>query len=278
MATTFNPDQIGGHSGQKPLRMNASAIKWSIAVFLAAVLLVSCSPAPLRLADTNWQLYRMRDTLRSEQSVETIIEPYRTVLAAEMEEVIGQASVSMTRGQPESTLGNFMADLMMAMSPAYFDEPADLAVHNPGGLRIPEISAGAVRVSDVYQLMPFDNTLVMMTMRGNELVPLFERMAASGGWPLSKEVSFQIRDGKPENVVVSGEPLELERVYRVVMPDYVANGGSNCDFLRGLPYKDSGVFTRDVIIEYIRAEQAAGRSLSAEIDGRVLREGDRSDH
>ena len=243
---------------------------WTAIVVPALLLFHSCS-APLQVSDAEWQLYRMVDTLEAEDpNIQLIVSPYRNVIQEEMEEVIGQASVSLTRGRPESTLGNFMGDLIMARGPDYFDEPADFAIHNPGGLRIPEINPGVVRVSDIYQLMPFDNTIVLLEMTGDQLPMLFNRMAQSGGWPISKEVNFHISEGEATNVLISGKPIEPERVYRILMPDYVAVGGSDCDFLVEMPRKDSGVFTRDIIIEYIRSEQAEGRPLSAKIEGRII--------
>lgn len=252
------------------IRFTTAILSLSLLLASGLTALSSCSQV-MHEADVSWNTYRMADTVAvADSGILTLIAPYREKLEEDMEVVIGQAAQPLTKGSPESTLGNWMADLMMNMSEQYFTEPVDFAIHNQGGLRIPEIPAGPIKVSTIYQLMPFDNVMVMVEMNGERAGQLFERMAEARGWPVSEEVRYQIQEGQPKNIQIRGEPLEENRIYRVAMPDYVANGGDNCDFLRGLPQQSSGKFTRDVIIAYIRQQTTAGQTVEAQLNGRVV--------
>jgi len=80
-----------------------------------------------------------------------------------------------------------------------------------------------------------------------------------------------IEEGKAKEVRINGQRIDPEKEYQVAMPDYVANGGDSSSFLLDLPQNDTGVFMRDVVIEYIKEKTAAGEPLRFPVDGRIKR-------
>ena len=138
--------------------------------FLAAVLLLAglgCA-RPLSHPVIQPQIYPIDADVRVEDSPETetmraTIAPYAAQLDEAMNEVLAEVGAPLTKGQPESSLGNWTADLLLAAARDLFpDQKVAFAVQNYGGLRISEIGAGPLIVSEIYELMPFDNELVLV--------------------------------------------------------------------------------------------------------------------
>ena len=235
--------------------------------FIILVLLASCKP-----------VYHLAKVEKSSQSVQPgaidtkvdqSIAPYRNQLTEAMETVIGRCTKTMIKDRPESPLGNWFGDALVAIANTVSSSPVDFAVQNFGGIRISNLTAGPVKVGTIYELMPFDNYLIILTLDSTELIQFINHMAASGGWPISKGITYSIRDGHAENILLNGEAIRGDRGYRVALPDYVANGGDNCDFFKDNPQETTGLLIRDGLIQYVKEETEKGHTIDAVKDGRV---------
>ena len=123
-------------------------------------------------------------------------------------------------------------------------------------------------VGKIFELMPFDNILVLQKLKGSELQQLLDLIAARGGWPVAG-MTMQIKDKKAINVMVGGKPLDPNAVYSVVNSDFVANGGDNADLLKALPRDTKGYLMRDALFDYINKLKREGKNITARIENRV---------
>lgn len=198
-----------------------------------------------------------------------LIDPYKDSVNNSMNKVIGRALVSIDKKKPESALGNFMADAMLYSARSKFNLPVDLAFVNYGGIRITQLPAGDVTIGKVFELMPFDNLLIVQEVKGNILQQFLDLTAASGGWPVSEGISMEIKDKKAINVKVNGKPLDPDQTYLIANSDYVINGGDNVTMFKDLPQNNIGYLMRDAIIDYIAYLKAQGKDISAKLENRV---------
>ncbi|OAV44904.1 5'-nucleotidase C-terminal domain-containing protein [Lewinella sp. 4G2] len=195
-------------------------------------------------------------TSESVDEVAGLIAPYKAQLDAKMNRVLAEIVTPLKKGSPESNLGNWMADIMQVAATEYYpDHPIAFAATNSGGLRVSEIGAGPLIVSEIYELMPFDNKLVVLPLTGVQVKEFINHIANSGGWPVSDELRVN-RSGGKLNVKIKGRALDPAATYYVATIDYVANGGSNSSMLKGIPQIETGYFLRDVLIDF------AGRSTA----------------
>lgn len=215
------------------------------------------------------QRYPIEENTSADSAILAIIAPYKAQLTAAMNVAIGQVDTALYKQRPEGTLNNFVADLLYDRSMAYYPDSLDFAMANYGGLRLPSIPKGPITIGKVYELMPFDNQIVILEMDGKLLQRFLDHVASLGGWPVSSQLRFSINDNKAVNVTIHGKPIEANQTYTLAIPDYIANGGDRCDFLKNVKRKDTGVLIRDAIIEYIRLQTEQGKSLSATLDERV---------
>lgn len=202
------------------------------------------------------------------QRMSATIAPYKAQLDDRMTRPLATVATPLTKGAPESSLGNWAADLLDAAARATFpDRPIAFTSMNQGGMRVQEIGTGPLLVSEIYELMPFDNELVLLELTGAELTEYVNHIANSGGWPVSGQLSVR-RQGGQLSVRLSGQPVDPAAAYVIALPDYVAGGGSGARMLVGKPPVKSGLLVRDLLIEY--AAKAEG-PIDVRPDGSRMR-------
>lgn len=212
--------------------------------------------------------YRIEKDTKKDSSLIHFLEPYSASLNASMNEVIGFSNSNLSARQPESALGNFMADCMKEMAEKKFMTNVDAGFMNQGGIRS-YIPKGNITVGKIFELMPFDNLVVLQKLSGTVLQDFLDKAAADGGWPVSKGVTMQIKNKKAVAVMINGKPLVANASYTIANSDYIANGGSDCDMLRGIPQVSKGYLLRDALIGYVKDLTKQGKPLDAEIENRV---------
>lgn len=239
-------------------------------LFFAASLFftTACKPTRTFIADQKISQYKINVADNRDTSVEKTIQPYRAKMSVQMDEIIGTAAKELSSGGNESTLGNWVCDVMMEQSVKFIGTQADMAFTNSGGLRIRSIMKGNITVGKIYELMPFDNLYVLVQCDSSMMQKLCDVLAQKGGGPLSG-VRFEIDHQKAKNITVGGKPLKSDQTYQVATIDYLVNGGSDMGFLKPLPQKNKGVFLRDVLIEGVRTAKRKGKAIDAVVDGRA---------
>lgn len=240
--------------------------------FIAILLIISlssCAKKVWQVTDADTKYYRFDDKLdaTADQSVDELIEPYRAELDAEMNEVIGEIAHDMSKRLPESTLGNFVAELLKDQTEMIIGDSLDFAMQNHGGLRINSLAKGPINRGKVFELMPFDNMLVVITADGKVIKKLFDVVAYKGGWPMTDDINLSIKDTIAAEVLIHGKPIDDNKMYKFAINDYIANGGDNCDFLSEGKIETLNITVRDAIIDYL--ERTKGTKHSSKITGRV---------
>jgi len=139
-------------------------------------------------------------------------------------------------------------------------------MQNYGGIRIGEIPEGPITRGKIFELMPFDNMLVVLECPGNITAKLLHSFAASGGAPVSGNISMLIDGNKASHIKINGKSFDPNKTYRIAMPDYIARGGDKSDYLMDLPMLDTGVLIRDAIIESVKNSK---EPIMVKLDGRI---------
>jgi 2',3'-cyclic-nucleotide 2'-phosphodiesterase (5'-nucleotidase family) len=198
------------------------------------------------------------------------ISPYKKKLDSAMNVVIGFAPEALMKQQPESNLGNFFSDVMLRR--AYRLSNADtsmiVTVFNYGGLRT-SVPQGQVSVGNMFEVMPFENQLVLFPMKGSDLLRVLTVAADKGGAPVGG-IRFEIADKKPRNVSVHQVPLDTNKTYTVVTSDYLANGGDYF-FSVAAPKNvtNTNLLLRDILIESCKELSSQNKPIAAKPDGRI---------
>lgn len=246
--------------------LNSRKAKSVVVGFLA--LLVSCQRFLAPVPQLPESLPVVVEGVKPDSLAEATISPYRLQVIQKMEEVIGTAPAPLAKGIGESALGNFVTDLMLQHARNLSNGPVDLAVTNIGGLRV-AIPEGEITVGHIYELMPFENELVVLTLSGTTLGDLFAYAATRRDAPMAG-ASYTIQNGHPHDIRINGHPFDPGKTYRVVTTDYFASGGDQALFFQeALATEKTGLTFRDAIIRHIRHLTARGQPVTAKLEGRV---------
>lgn len=229
--------------------------------------LVSCAHKPQVVSSMQAEFLPVDSTLDAIQdsSYLAALEPLKASLEEQLMIPLGYAPEALTSGRPESTLLNWACDALKAKADEAQEElglthSVDFAVVNAGGLRC-EWAAGDITFRHVFELMPFDNELVILTLPGTEVMLLAENRRAQYGQGVSRELRVT-----PTDVTLNGLPINPEQDYFVATSDYLSGGA---DGLHALTHFTERVLTgkkiRDLYIDYVREV----RIVEASIDGRM---------
>ncbi len=197
-----------------------------------------------------------------------VMDQYQYQLSEAVNRTIGTSTRLMTASAPESYLSNLLSDLLLSQANTRSEQPMEVAIINLGGIRAP-LKEGPVTVGDIYKIMPFENELVLLTLKGEDLKAIFDHLAVSGGEGLAG-ATLEIKAGKATRILIGGQPLDEARLYKVATMDYLAAGNSGMTaFLKAVERIDTHLKVRDCYIEQIERLTAAGKALDAKLDGRI---------
>jgi 2',3'-cyclic-nucleotide 2'-phosphodiesterase (5'-nucleotidase family) len=212
-------------------------------------------------------IYHRIDNNQSQvdSAVYKIIKPYKSQLDAKMSEVIGYNSTEMVKAKPSSSLTNFIADATIAGYEKKSGKHLDAVMMNYGGIRLNSLGAGDIMVGEIFEIMPFENYLVIIQMKGNSVKQLLNKIASSGGWPISNGTGFTIQDSMATDIIIDNRAFDDSKTYTIGLPDYVANGGDDMSFLKGLPREDTGFLLRELIMLYVKDKKKIDADQSMRI-------------
>ena len=198
-----------------------------------------------------------------------MIDSYTEDLSEKMEEVLGYCPKTLSKGNPESPLGNLTADAMIWSARECFGTDADVSIYNSGGIRS-SIYKGDVTLGDVYATYPFDNKISLVTMTGKELKSLFDAIARMGGMPVNSDVRLVISNSKVKSLTIRGKEIDEKATYTLATIDYLVNTE---DYLQNiLSRRDSEEYVRDWFGKYFkfRADNDPKGQITASKEGRII--------
>ena len=244
-----------------------SKIYFKITYLLLAVFLITACKTYYPVSQQQ-ALIKVNNSVKEDASVKTYYKPFKDSLDKIMKVPLAVLAEDLTKKQPESTLGNLMADMLKVKTEEYYGQKIDIAVLNYGGIRVPSLTKGTLMIEHAYLLMPFDNYLTVQILSGQQLNDFCDSIAMKNGWPVSG-ISFQIKNGKAINILVNKEPIDLSKKYHLATNDYLSNGGDGMAMLKNIPQIQTGKLFRDAIIEYWKAETKSGKKSSATLENRI---------
>ena len=217
----------------------------------------------------SWGRVEVTSELDAKPSAEAaaIVAPYKASVDSMMAPPLGLSRVAMNAKRPESLLGNWAADVMVEGGTATGLEPADMGLVNVGGLRnnMPE---GVVRRGDIMLISPFENYVVVLEMKGRDLLELMRNIAAVKGEGVSSSVRMEITaNGELLSATVGGKEIDPHRIYTVATIDYLAEGNDRMYALKkAVKRHETGLLAREVMMEYVLKH----RVIDSKIEGRIV--------
>lgn len=212
--------------------------------------------------------HKITPVKKQDEKIIALLRPYADSVNKSMNDVIVVSDKVIEKGQPEGALGDLLADIMLASARRIFNTHVDAAILNDGGIRMSWLPAGNITRGRLFELMPFDNMIVLQKLPGNVLQSFLDHIASKKGWPVSG-ITMQIKDANAIDVKINGVPLDMAAMYTIALPDYVAGGGDDAAMLRNIPQQNNGYIFRDEMIAYLSGLNKQGLKVNATTENRV---------
>lgn len=212
-------------------------------------------------------------SIKDDPAVDQMLVVYGPKVRA-LDVVIGKLKGELRKGGiGAGSLGNFVADGMRAEAIVKVGKHVDLALMNGGGLRRQTIGEGDLRARDIFELLPFENALVTLDLTGEQLLKLLGVIVTSREAQSGARITYVIKADKSAALQAAkfgNKEIDPSAIYTIVTIDYLVNvGGERYGVLReGKNTKALGITLRDAIMDYVKAETAAGRDIKPSLDGR----------
>lgn len=192
--------------------------------------------------------------------IESFIKPYRESIDKDMSEVLAYApeTLEKSKGEWQTSIGSLQADITLASANKILQlrekKSVEICLLNHGGIRA-IIPQGNVTTRTAFELMPFENNLVVVALKGEQIVEMVNYIIKERKpHPLSGIQIILNKDGKSyKSISVQGKPLDLNRTYYVATNDYLYNGGDSMYFFKkGSAVYDLDYKLRNVWIDYFK--------------------------
>ena len=244
-------------------------------LLLAVLFVIACNRRAHVTAVTPGYVVMNDSVAQADSAIHVLLTPYKLQLDSIMNEVVGRTSVALPneKGKLETLLGNFVADVCLARANAVYHpqdgQPAQICILNNGGLRA-SLPQGEITRRNVFELMPFDNEIVVVTLSGAKTWDLIRFAAAAGGMPVAGIRIGLHPDKTPGEVLINGVAFDSTKTYKVVTSDYLASGGDKMAFLKNpLKYETTGYLIRNAIMDSFIEKHKAGQMITPALDGRM---------
>lgn len=251
---------VGGHSHtflSRPIRGENGTLIVQAGHYLikAGRAVLEIDPETKKVVASSDELLELwPDRLGENPAVKAIVDRHAEAVGKIFETVVATAPVLLGRdADKESALGDWMADCYRESL------GVDTALQNGGGIRA-ELPAGPVTLRSIFGVMPFDNVLVTLKMKGSDLRAVLDHGAGMGKIAQISGASVEYRRPAPAgervaSAAVGGAPLDDAKVYSIATLDFLTSGGDGYSvFDRFVSSETTGALARDVLTACARKQ------------------------
>ncbi|AXA34090.1 bifunctional metallophosphatase/5'-nucleotidase [Francisella adeliensis] len=202
-------------------------------------------------------LAKVTKDLADDKEVNAIIEKYNSSVKDELEKVITTAPKPLSDktqdGHYNVPLTYTLANIMKV------DTHSDVALLNTHGVRR-SLPSGNISYSMIYEVMPFDNMVVTMDIKGSNLLDLVKHSLQfigdeQSGIFAGVKIALN-KDSSIKSTTINNKPLDKNKYYKLATIDFLVSGGDGFIFKGFKNYKDTSIPVREVIVSYWQGKTA----------------------
>ena len=253
--------------------MRAKLCKISVLVLICFVLhkiTISCEEKNKRLDFIRGEQVEVSTEISEDETFKQLVSPYKLDLDNKINEVLcyNPRMLDKREAELESSIGNLLADACFVAGDSILrsvkGRGIDFAVFNYGGIRA-AIQKGNVTIEDVYQVMPFENRLVVVELNPDQVRSLIDYLIRQHKAHPISGIKLKLSENNKSEVFIGNKKWDPNKKYHVLTIDYLQHGGGNMTFLKEPDYLYvSDLKVRDVLIRNFRSLD----TLRARLDGR----------
>ena len=207
-------------------------------LIILAFYITACKQEKKHLTRIEGKQISISDNLDINTEIDAIIKPYREYVNKDLDSVLAYAvhTYSKSDGDLNTAIGNFMADVIYKQANPVFKSRTghtiDMVLLNHGGIRS-IISKGNVTTRTAFKIMPFENSIVVVALKGKSINDLINYLKNSKrAHPISKLKLTLDKDYNISEALINGKTIDTLKTYYVATNDYLYNGGDRMTFFK----------------------------------------------
>ena len=243
-------------------------------LILTVFTLVSCAEKKLHIYKVEGNQIPITKTLSETASIEEFIRPYRKHIDDDLNSVLAYAPENIDKkGVWQTNIGNLQSTVALASASKVFKlrekKTVNICLLNNGGIRA-IINKGNVTTRTAFELMPFENNLVVVSLKGEQILEMVNYIIKERKPHPLAGMSFIIdKNDVAKDILVQNQALDLQKIYFVATNDYLFNGGDNMNFFKkAVKLYDLEYKVRNVWIDYFKEVD----TISVLTDIRIVKE------
>lgn len=188
-----------------------------------------------------------------DSNIISIIKPYREEVDKLMNSTIATSDIPLYNY--EYPLQNLISDIVYFQAQKIYDH-VDLSIVNKGGIRS-SLPKGDISIGMIMAMLPFNNRIVIIEIKGSDLIEAFDIMATRGGDCISHNVDavYDPTTGKCIKILINGRLINPDKTYHIATINYLAKGGDYMTPLtNGKQVAQSQKLLYDEIIDFLTAK------------------------
>lgn len=207
-------------------------------ILLNFLIFCGCKPSKRHLSKIEGKQIAITDSLPLNPEIESFVKPYRDNIEKDLDSVLAHSADTYTKndGEFNTALGNFMADAVYEEANPIFKQRTgkniDMVLLNHGGIRS-ILSKGNVTKRTAFQLMPFENSIVVVALKGYQVNALTNYLSRSQrAHPVSKLKLILDQEFNVSEARINEKEIIEDSTYFVATNDYLYNGGDSMSFFK----------------------------------------------
>jgi len=208
-------------------------------------------------------------SVKPDPEITAIVDARRAEAAKYTERVVGTLRSDLDgTSRDENAIGDMIGDAFVEYGRNQ-GWKTDVAFYNAAGIRA-SLKAGNVTYGQLYQVLPFENSIVSVDLTGEQLRQVLEDAAGRAGRVQIGGGRFVYRFSNPGGdrvleATIAGAPLDPKRVYHVATIDYLLLGGDGHTWFG----KGTNVIYGDIEVDAVATYMTAHSPLDPKVDGRI---------
>ncbi len=227
--------------------------------FITIVSFVSCNQAPQELSKINANQINVDSTFASDEAIQNFITPYQNRVNEVLDSTLTYAPFTLTKtdGELNTSAGNLMADVILSEANPIFksrtNKNIDFSLVNHGGVRS-IISKGNVSARNAYEIMPFENSIVVVELTPESVLEMVDFLIRSKrAHPISGMQIIVDKNNELHTLNIQGKPFSKTQNYYVATSNYLVKGGDNMGFFKNkISVTDTDYLIRTAMIDYFK--------------------------